>query len=221
MPEHWPEPTLADGASYFDTLFENSPSMQRLLDHFGVASFKEVVQKRLSIPSHLFPAFPTSDADVAVVDFDRLVPPYPTGKELDELLKHCPAANREVVELLQTLRGDDANAETGDVCGVDASDGHAGGASNTEAGGAAGVDESDGHAGIHIDASDELVGHFNVNYICTSLTTHTDANCYNSGTDKCSRAHIIIIATICQGVQVDGEVPLRPLRRGGVDACWF
>ena len=172
VPKSWDAPTLANGEPYFGTLFAESDAMDALLRHFGAQSFEEVVLSRRTIPSDLFPRFPLTDAEVAVVDFERVCPSYPTASELEQLMEFCPEQNRARVERAHAL-ATDASAAKASEQPTERSATHVSDALPT------------------LQVSPEALAVFTCNYVNTSLTSHCDTNCFGSGTEQCSRAHIL------------------------------
>jgi hypothetical protein len=181
LPDRFAPPTLSNGEDYFDTLFRSDPGMQTLLRHFDATSFSELVLAQHTIPSELFPKFPLTNEEVVCVDFENICPTYPSPEELDELIQHAPEANQELIERLRAL---DLAAHDLEV------------SSHRDQ-----VEESEQPDHIHVSLDDRAI--FECNYTITSLTSHTDGNCYLSGTDSCSAAHILVHARVSPSVQME------------------
>jgi hypothetical protein len=56
------------------------------------------------------------------------------------------------------------------------------------------------HASV-VSVEDRAI--FECNYTVTSLTSHTDGNCYGSGSYGCSQAHILVHARVSPSVQTE------------------
>ena len=99
-----PPPTLADGRSYFDALFEGHAGVRRLLEMLEVDSFETAIEQHMPIPEELWPTFPLTDEEVAHVDFEHLMPQFPDEDTLNTLRdEHCPKVNKECMDLLDRL----------------------------------------------------------------------------------------------------------------------